>query len=180
MRVAKELTPEVLLSAPRRTPAIPSPDGSLALYLQSTHSFEDTETFKEVRIMNLESGASEQLIDAEHVREAQWLPGTPSHVVYLKSGDEGATQVWIADAADPSRDHYVAAEYNAPISALKLKSLQDGSVAIVVAGLVGSDGGLFNGEVEKPKSTGRIFDEYHVRTVSRFESGSPGAAAPCD
>ncbi|KAF6821195.1 oligopeptidase family protein [Colletotrichum plurivorum] len=164
MLVSKEFTPEVLLSAPRRSAAVPSPDGSLALYSQSTYSFEEEKTLKEVRVMDLESGASTLLTDVENDREAQWLPGTPSHVVYLKSCDDGATQMWIADAADPSRDHYVAAEYSAPIGALKLKSLQDGSVAFVVAGLVGPDGTLFNDEAEAPKSTGRIFDEYHIRS----------------
>ncbi|KAH0443844.1 oligopeptidase family protein [Colletotrichum camelliae] len=163
MRVAKQFTPEVLLSAPRRGPAVPSPDGSLILYTQSAHSFDDNKTLKEVRLMAVESGASEQLADDDRVHDAQWIPGTSTDIIYLKSGDKGTTQIWIADGADPAKEHYVAAEYDAPISALKVKALADGSVAFVVAGLVGPDGGLFNDKADEKKSTGRIFDDYHVR-----------------
>ncbi|KAL0930556.1 oligopeptidase family protein [Colletotrichum truncatum] len=163
MRVAKEFTPEVLLSAPRRGDAVPSPDGSLILYTQSTYSFEDGKTLKEVRVMDIKTGASEQLTDDDKVHDAQWLPRTNTNVIYLKSGDKGTTQIWIADGADPAKEHYVAGEYDAPIAALKVKALADGSVAFVVAGLVGPDGGLFNDQAEEKKSTGRIFDDYRVR-----------------
>ncbi|OLN97989.1 Dipeptidyl-peptidase 5-like protein 2 [Colletotrichum chlorophyti] len=163
MRVAKEFTPEVLLSAPRRGAAVPSPDGTLILYTQSTHSFEDKKTLREVRVMDIGSGASKQLTDNEKVHDVQWVPGTNSDVVYLQSGEKGTTQIWIADGADLAKEHYVAAEYDAPISALKVKALKDGSVAFVVAGLVGPDGSLFNDEATEKKSTGRVFDDYHVR-----------------
>ncbi|CCF46167.1 prolyl oligopeptidase [Colletotrichum higginsianum] len=163
MRVAEEFTPEVLLSAPRRGAAVPSPDGTLILYTQSTHSFEYKKTLNEVRVMHVETGASDQLTDDGNVHDALWMPGTASHVIYLKSGDKGTTQIWIANAADLAEEHYVAAEYDAPLSALKVKALADGSVAFVVAGLVGPDGSLFNDEAEEKTSTGRIFDDYHVR-----------------
>ncbi|KAF9874649.1 oligopeptidase family protein [Colletotrichum karsti] len=164
MRVAKDFTPDVLLSAPRRGSAVPSPDGTLILYTQSTHSFEDNKTVKEVRLMDIESGASDQLTDDDKVHDAQWLPGTKTDVIYLKSGEKGTTQIWIANGDDPAKEHYVAGEYDAPITALKLKALDDGSVAFVVAGLVGPDGGLFNDETEeKKKSTARIFDGPKVR-----------------
>ncbi|EFQ34722.1 prolyl oligopeptidase [Colletotrichum graminicola] len=163
MRVAKEFTPEVLLSAPRRGAAVPSPDGTLILYTQSSHSFDDKKTLKEVRVMDVETGASEQLTADDKVHDALWVPGTATDVVYLKSGDKGTTQICIADAADLAVDHYVAAEYDAPISTLKLKALRDGSVAFVVTGLVGPDGSLFNDEAEEKSTTGRIYDDYHVR-----------------
>ncbi|KAK0374542.1 prolyl oligopeptidase [Colletotrichum limetticola] len=163
MRVAKEFTPEVLLSAPRRGAAVPSPDGKLILYTQSTHSFDDNKTLKEVRLMHVESGASDQLTDDDKVHDALWLPGIASDIVYLKSGDKGTTQIWIANGAEPAKEHYVAAEYDAPISALKVKALGDGSVGFVVAGLVGPDGSLFNDKTEEKRSTGRIFDDYHMR-----------------
>ncbi|GKT61541.1 LOW QUALITY PROTEIN: oligopeptidase family protein [Colletotrichum tofieldiae] len=172
MRVAKEFTPEVLLSAPRRGAAVPSPDGTLILYTQSTHSFDDKKTLNEVRVMDVESGASDQLTDDDKVHDALWVPGTASHVIYLKSGDKGTTQIWVADAASPAKEHYVAAEYDAPIRALKVKALADGSVAFVVAGLVGPDGSLFNDEAEEKATTGRIFDDHHVRFLA-----SPAAAA---
>lgn len=167
MRVAKEFTAEVLLSAPRRGPAVPSPDGTLILYTQSAHSFEAKKTLQEVRIMNIKSGASEQLTDDDKVHDALWVPGTASDIIYLKSGDKGTTQIWIANGADPAKEHYVAAEYDAPINTLKVKALEDGSVAFVVVGLVGPDGSLFNDKIEEKRSTARIFDDYRVRVVSR-------------
>ncbi|TDZ31316.1 Dipeptidyl-peptidase 5 [Colletotrichum spinosum] len=164
MRVAKTFTPELLLSAPRRGPAVPSPDGTLILFAQSAHDFETNKTSQEVRVMDIETGASKQLTDSENVSDAQWVPGSHSQVIYLKSDDKGTTQICVADASDVTKKHYVAGEYDAPIKALKLKALLDGSLAFVVAGLVGPDGSLFNDKANEQRSTGRIFDDYKVRS----------------
>lgn len=160
----QKLTAEALLGAPRRSAAIPSHDGKLALYTVSTHKFGD-KTVKEVRVMNLETRQSVQISDDEKAHDAVWIPGT-SDILFLNSEDKGRTHVVVASGEDPSREHNTIAEFNAPIQNLKLKRLDDGSVVFMVSGLVGDDGLLYNEEAHDKPSTGRIIDGARIRTVS--------------
>jgi hypothetical protein len=165
MLVSEPFTPEVLLSAPRRSPAVPNHDGTLALYTVSTHSWSE-KSLSEVRVMNIESGASEQLAADDKIHDVLWLPSGDNEIIYLKSGEKGVTRVMVADASTPASEHHQVAEFNAPLKALKVKGLQDGSVIFAVAALADDDGSLYNDEAKKPKSTARIFDTFRVRVVS--------------
>ncbi|KOS23289.1 Dipeptidyl-peptidase 5 [Escovopsis weberi] len=86
-------------------------------------------------------------------------------VVVLRALKGGVTQVVVADGRVDGEGAYIAGEIGAPMRAMKVKGLGDGTVGIVVAGLVGRDGELFNDEDEgaKPRSTGRVFDTANVR-----------------
>lgn len=161
----EKLTPEALISAPRRGPPVPNSNGTLALYTQSTHKIGD-KTLQEVRVMDIHTASSKQLSDNDKVQDANWIPGSKDQVLYLKSGEKGRTEVVVANGADVSEEHYVAAEIDAPVSALKLKALEDGSVAFVVVGQVGNDGSLHNEQAVENKSSGRVFDTSRVRFVS--------------
>jgi len=163
VRVAAKFTPEVLIEAPRRGPAVPNATGTLALYTVSTHTIGG-ETVKEVRVIDIASGWSSQLVEGEKAHDAVWL-GVENLVVYLKSGEKGATQVLMADAAAPYVPHNVLADIPAPIQALKVKPLEDGTVAFVVVGLVGDDGKLYNDDAQEKKTSIRVFDKFHVREV---------------
>lgn len=155
VRVQK-LTAEALLSDPRRSPAVPSRDGTHALYTVSTHILGD-KTTQELRVLNLQTGNSQQISKDSRVHDALWIPTTELHVIYLRSVEQGRTQVMVAYAGDVSEEHYVAAEIDAPVSNLKLKELSSGSVAFVVTGLVG-DTGLYNQEVAQKGSSARLYD----------------------
>jgi hypothetical protein len=166
MLVSKEFTPEVMLSAPRRSPAVPNHDGTLALYSVSTHIFGD-KTKQEVRVMDIETGSSTLVTDEDKIHDVNWVPGGENEIIYLKSGEKGLTQVVIVNAGmERVKDSHVVTEINTPIKVLKLKALDDGTVVFMVAGLVGRDGKLFNDEAEEPKSTARVFDDFQVRNVS--------------
>lgn len=176
----QKLTPETLLSSPRRGAAVPNRNGSLALYTVKTHTFGDKMS-NELSVMNIATGESVQLSGEEKVHDANWLPGTDSEVIYLKSGEKGKTTVLVADGSDGAKEHYVVAEFDAPIANLKLKALDDGSVVFVVTGLASNeDGSLFNEEADanKPKSTGRVFDNVNVRVVSLPESVARMSLSP--
>ncbi|PNY25293.1 Dipeptidyl-peptidase 5, partial [Tolypocladium capitatum] len=157
----QKLTAEAMLAAPRRGVAVPNHSGKLALYTLSTHTFGNG-TLKEVRVMDLDKGASAQLSADDKVHDALWIPGT-NDVVFLRSGGKGRTQVLVASGEDVATEPYLAAEFNAPVANLKLKKLGDGGVAFMVTGLVGDDGLLFNEETVEKKSTVRVFDSAHVR-----------------
>jgi hypothetical protein len=165
MLVAEKFTPEVMLSAPRRSPAVPNYDGTLALYTVSTYSFADNKAKNEARVMSIESGSSNLLTGEEKIHDINWVPGT-NDVIYFKSGEKGLTSIMILDGSLKSKSPYLVAEVNAPISSLKLKALENGSVAFAVAGLADEDGKLYNDQAVDNKSTARIFDDFRVRCVS--------------
>ncbi|UKZ60698.1 uncharacterized protein TrAtP1_001968 [Trichoderma atroviride] len=165
VRVQK-LTAEALLSDPRRSPAVPSRDGTHALYTVSTHILGD-KTTQELRVVNLQTGNSKQISNDSGVHDAMWIPTTELHVIYLRSVEQGRTQVMVAYAGDVSVEHYRAAEIDAPVSNLKLKELSSGSIAFVVTGLVG-DAGLYNQEVAQKGSSARLYDtEIPIWNASR-------------
>jgi len=171
MVIVPKFTPEILISAPRRAPAVPNRDGTLALFSQSTHTIGEEKTLKEVRVMKVESGESQQLTADEKVHDFVWLPAdggasTPTSVVWLKKGDEGVTLIEMADAANPSKPAVKLDDIAAPVDNLKLKALKDGSIAFVVVGLADDEGELYNPEKHKKLSSIRIHDEYDVRLVS--------------
>ncbi|KJZ70380.1 hypothetical protein HIM_10224 [Hirsutella minnesotensis 3608] len=163
MAPSRQLTAEALIAAPRRSAAIPNRDGTLALYTVSTHCFEEHKTRKELRVMNLVSGQSEQLSDDQDVYDGVWIPGTDADVLYLKSTSEGLTEVYVASGADTAIEHYLAATISAPVEKLKLRRLRGGSVAFVVAGLASEDGSLYNEKKDVKWSSGQVFDTVHVQ-----------------
>ncbi|KAL6871324.1 alpha/beta-hydrolase [Trichoderma novae-zelandiae] len=155
VRVQK-LTAEVLLSDPRRGPAVPNRDGTHALYTISTHT-PSGKAKQEFRILDIQTGNSTELSSDPRVHDARWIPSTRLDVLYLQSAENGRTQVRVASAADVSAEHYLAAEIDAPVSNLKLRALDNGSVAFVATALVG-DSGLYNQEAAQRGSTARIYD----------------------
>lgn len=163
MVLVPKFTPELLVSAPRRGPAIPNHDGTLALFTQSTHTIGEEKTLKEIRVLNIQTGQSDQLVEDEKAFDAHWLGDGTNSVVYLKSGGEGVTWVMIADAGNPSRDAYVADDIQAPVKCLKIKALKDGSIAFVVAGLADENGDVYNEESHKKLHTARVYDQYFLR-----------------
>ena len=165
MLIAPKFTPEVLIEAPRRGAAIPNYNGTLALYTVSTHTIGKG-TLKEVRVMNIETGDSAQISDSSEVREANWLGDNSNTIIYLKSAERGVTLVMVANADDPSKEAYIVEEIPAPVSQLKVKELEDGSIAFAIVGLVDSDGNLFNEKTVETKSTVRVYDTYQARFVS--------------
>lgn len=169
MRVADKFTPEVLIEAPRRGPAVPNHDGTKALYTSSTHTIGG-DTLKEARVMDISTGASHLLTDNSRAHDFTWL-GTES-VAYLESGEKGVTQLKISDfhfdekSETLVQESYNVAEFPAPVILLKLKALDDGNVALAVVGRADSDGKLFNEQTEDKKSSVRVYDNFNVRYVS--------------
>lgn len=170
MRFAEKLTPEVLIEAPRRGPAIPNTDGTRALFSTSTHTIGG-DTLKEVKILDLSTGESRLLTANSKAHDFTWL--TAGSVAFLEPSERaGATQLSVTRLQCANKEFifrqesYVVAEFSGQLNSLKLKSLSDGSVALAVVGRVDSNGRLFNGETEPKKSSIRVYDNYNVRFVS--------------
>lgn len=94
---ANKFTPEVLLSAPRRTPATPNAEGTLALFTVSTYSFQSHSKTNEIRVLDIKTGQTKLLVSDLGVSEPTWL-GEGSLVLWLKGGEKGTTNLVLADA----------------------------------------------------------------------------------
>ena len=177
MVLTQKLTPEVFLSLPRRGTIAPNENGTVGLYDVSTHEF-GTGTKKEWRVMDLATGVSRQLTDDSKVHDANWLPGSIDHVVWLRDADDGVTQLVLVDTDNPSIFSTVVAEFDGEVKHLKLKAFDDGTIAFAVVGLVGDGGNLFNEKKQPKASSARIYDDMNVREVSNTPHPSPTDAAP--
>lgn len=163
MQVNKWLV-RVLLSAPRRDPAIPNSDGTLAVYTQSTYSFDEHERTYELRVIDLATKESRALISSTEVHPSnpQWL-GDGNLLLWLEGGENGTTKFVVGDALTPDAK-YVAGTAPGPVGDLKVTPLDDGKVGIVVSGQANPDGSLYNSETaEKPLSSGRYYTSIWVR-----------------
>ncbi|KAI5866690.1 prolyl oligopeptidase [Durotheca rogersii] len=160
--IVEKFTPEALVSAPRRSPAVPNHDGTLALYTSSTHTIGG-ETLDEIRVIDIATGRSRRLFDDSTARDAAWLGDGSNTVVLLKKGGAGFTWIITIDAGQfPAVPHLVG-HIPAPVQSLKVKYLRDGSVAFAVVGLAAADGHLFNSESNKPAHTAKVYDSYRVQ-----------------
>jgi hypothetical protein len=159
-------TPELLISTPRRGPAVPNSDGSLALFFQSTHTIGG-KTTKRYFLLNIETGSIDQLIIDDRVTNAVWLGHDNHTVLFLSREENGITLIKTVDASQPSAAATKIGQIDAPVSDLKVKALKDGSVALIVVGLMGPEGALYNKEQQEPPvHSGRVFDSMYPRTVS--------------
>ena len=97
---ANKFTPEVLLSAPRRSAATPNSDGTIALFTVSTYSFQSHSKSAEIRILDIKTGQSTLLSNDLNVSEPTWLDNCC--IVWLQGGEKGATKLLLGDAGTPS------------------------------------------------------------------------------
>lgn len=92
-----KFTPEVLLSAPRRSAAIPNADGTLALFTISTYSFQNHSKSAEIRVLDIKTGHTKLLTNDLNASEPTWL-GEKNLIIWLKGGEKGTTSLVLADA----------------------------------------------------------------------------------
>lgn len=159
-------TPEDLISTPRRGPAVPNSNGSLAIFSQSTHAIGG-QTSKGYFVLNIKTGSIDQLITDDRATNAVWLGHDNSTVLFLSREEGGITLIKTVDATNALAKAIIIGQIDAPVSDLKIKALKDGSVALVVVGLVGAGGALYNKEQQESSlHSGRVFDSMYPRNVS--------------
>ena len=87
----------MLLSAPRRSAAIPNAAGTLALFTVSTYSFQSHTKTSEIRVLDIKTGQTTLLTSDVNASEPTWL-GEKNLVLWLKGGEKGTTSLTMADA----------------------------------------------------------------------------------
>ncbi|KKK26853.1 hypothetical protein ARAM_003451 [Aspergillus rambellii] len=153
---------EVLLGAPRRSGAVPNSTGTLAVYTQTTYSFESHSKTNEIRVLDLTTGRSALVTNDPGASCPQWVDNT-DQLVWLKTKANGNTSFIIGDAREADKT-YTAGTVPGPVSDLKVTVVEAGKVGFAVTGKANPDGSLYNPhDAKKPFSTGRVYTSLFVR-----------------
>ncbi|KAI1847336.1 hypothetical protein JX266_006561 [Neoarthrinium moseri] len=160
--MATKFTPEVLLSAPRRSAAVPNGSGTLALFTVSTYSFESHSRTAAIKVLDIKTGNSTTLYEDQAYSEPTWL--SDSQFLLVKSGDKGSSHLLVSDATQPGSEPRQIKTFDGSISNLKVTPLSDDTVALVVSAPTTPSGELHNPSRE-PKSytTGKAYSDLFVR-----------------
>lgn len=167
---AKKFTPEVLLSAPRRSAAVPNAEGTLALFTVSTYSFDSHSKTSEIRVLDIKNGQSKVLANDLAASEPTWL-GEKNLVLWLKGGEKGTTNLVLGDAENVENKPEVITSFNGSVGNLKVATIDSNTIALVLTGLQTPEGELYNSETApKPQSTARIYSKLFVRQWDAYVS----------
>lgn len=152
----------ILISAPRRSAAVPNAQGTLALYTVSTYSFESHKKTTEIRVINIKNGQSTLITNEEKTSEPNWL-GSGNEVLWLKGNEDGTTELVVGSAEEVGKN-YIAGCVPSPISDVRVKPLGNDKVAIAFTAKTKPNGTLFNPETEPKKlASGKLYDYLMVR-----------------
>lgn len=99
------------------------------------------------------------------MHDACWILKT-NDIIYLKAGEAGRTEVHYWKGF--GKAGFKLAEFDAALSNLKLKALDDGTVVFMVTALADDAGILYNDKTEEKPDSGRLFKNSNVRIVSIF------------
>jgi dipeptidyl aminopeptidase/acylaminoacyl peptidase len=171
---ASKFTPEVLLSAPRRSAGVPNADGSKVLYSVSTYSFTTHSKKAEIRILDVETQQTSLVTDDSSAGDAKWLGD--DELVILFSGDDGVTTVKVGKAGGFLSSSYTAGTIEGPVGDLKIASIGQDEYALAVSGKATPDGDLFNPEkAKKPYTSGRLYNSMFVRHWDHYVTENKNA-----
>ncbi|KAL2818260.1 Alpha/Beta hydrolase protein [Aspergillus cavernicola] len=158
------ITPEQLISAPRRSEAIPNPSGHIAVFSASQYSFESHESSAWWSLLDLRSGNITPLTNDSNVSEVIWL--TDSTLLYINGTNAqipGGVELWVSDVTHFSAG-YKAASLPAAFSGLKAVTTESGDINYVAYASSYPNGTAYNAELAAPAlSTARIYDSIYVR-----------------
>lgn len=172
---AIKFTPEVLLSAPRRSAGVPNPSGTSVLYTTSSYSFETHKKTIELRVLDVKSGESRELAHDDDISDLNWLD--EDNFACLQAEKNGTTSLYVASVSavgqksEFGKSHYIAGKIEAPAGNLKVAELDDGSFAVVLSAQVTPHGELYEpAKAKKTQSTGRLYKQLFVRHWDEYTS----------
>ncbi|KAI5862169.1 Alpha/Beta hydrolase protein [Durotheca rogersii] len=167
--MATKFTPEVLLSAPRRSAAVPNSTGTLALFAVTQYSFDTHTKSYAIKVLDVKTGQSSVLFDDPTYTEPTWISDT--EFVFVKNGDS-STNLLVGDATKPGLDPYTVATFDGALSNIKAKDIGNGTVAFAGAAPTTANGEMLSPEDEKPLSSARVYTGLFVRHWDAYVSKS--------
>ncbi|KAI1322891.1 prolyl oligopeptidase [Xylariaceae sp. FL0255] len=161
---ATKFTPQVLLSAPRRSAAIPNSSGTLALYTVSRYDFESHSKTYAIKVMDISTGHSTQLFDNPNYSEPVWI--SKDHFIFINEANDphAVSYIMAADATKPGSKPQLVHGFKCSIANLKAKEIGDGDIALALTAPSNADGTMLDTiKAEKPRSTARVYSKLFVR-----------------
>ncbi|KAF9885016.1 putative dipeptidyl-peptidase 5 [Aspergillus nanangensis] len=160
------MDPEQLISAPRRSEAIPNPKGNVAIFSTSQYSFDTHSSSASWNLLDLKSGKISLLTNDSNVSEIVWLGTDKSSLLYINGTNAdvpGGVELWVTDVNNFANG-YKAASLPAAFSGLKAVITSSGDVNYVASGQSYANGTAYNEELAtKSLSSARIYDSIYVR-----------------
>ncbi|ROT37406.1 prolyl oligopeptidase [Sodiomyces alkalinus F11] len=165
---ATKFTPEILLSAPRRSPAIPDPSGDKAIYTVSTYSFQNHTKTSQFRLLDISTGNSSLLYEDSSYSEPNWVDD--KHILFFKNGDKGITHLMLGDVDVPSAVHEIRAVHG-NLANLKAKRLSNDRVAVVCSAITTPSGTMYDrGSQKQPHSSAKVYSDLFPRHWDKWMS----------
>ncbi|KAK6436960.1 hypothetical protein LTR95_006852 [Oleoguttula sp. CCFEE 5521] len=162
---AMKFTPQVLLSTPRRSAGVPSPDGKFVLYTVSTYDFDKHMKSTETKLLDTDVNFVDTLPDGEKASDFVWL--SSHEFAFLRGEDEGAASLMVCSRPEGTgklSTSYVVERIEAPVANLKIASLGDDEFGTVFSAQATREGELFNPEkAPKTHSSGRLYSTLFAR-----------------
>ena len=150
----------MLLSAPRRSAAIPNAAGKLAVYTVSTYSFESHKKTSEIRVLDITTGRSRLISNEEKISSPNWL--SDNELLWLKA-EKNITKLMVGDA-DEAGKSYVAGMLPAPAPEVKIQVLDEERVSVAIVAKAKRDGSLYKPDEEpKKRSSAMLYNNLMVR-----------------
>ncbi|SMR52933.1 unnamed protein product [Zymoseptoria tritici ST99CH_1E4] len=165
---AGKFTPQVLLSAPRRSAGVPNSSGTAVLYTTSTYSFQTHKKSTELRVLFVKSGDSHLLAKDDDISDLNWLD--EDEFTCLQAEKDGTTSVYVAsvskviEGSKLGHSHYIAGKIDTAAGNLQVHRLAENDFAIALSAQAYPDGTLYNPETaKKTQATGRLYTSLMVR-----------------
>ncbi|RAK98726.1 alpha/beta hydrolase family protein [Aspergillus ibericus CBS 121593] len=146
----RKFTPEVLVTAPRVSAAVPNDEGKLALYTFSTYDLDTHTDFSEVKLLDLESGKTTRYSNNPKESSFRWLH--KRSLLWQRESEKKSTELWIGDADNTNRP-YLAGTIDAKLSDVKTHRLENGDIALVFTAAADADQNLYNASKEEKSYT---------------------------
>ncbi|KAJ5084105.1 hypothetical protein NUU61_008684 [Penicillium alfredii] len=165
---AGAITPEQLITAPRRDQAVPNPSGEVALFSTSQYSFDTHASSSWWSLLDLNSGKVSRLTNDSSVSEVVWLGSTDSNVLYINNTNAqipGGVELWISNTEDFDGSYSVQGCISAGFVLWSQDSgTKSGDIHFVVYSQTYGNGTAYNEKLAAtPLSSARIYDSIYVR-----------------
>ncbi|KAI1813268.1 prolyl oligopeptidase [Poronia punctata] len=173
---ATKFTPEVLLSAPRRSAAVPNSTGTYALYTVSQYSFESHSKTSAIKLLDISSGNSRELFSNLAYSEPTWV--SDHEFVFFKGASDdddkdaaAVSYLMAADIKDPAESLHVVQSFKCAVANLKTKDIGNGTIAVALTAPTSSSGDMLD-ELNKkePLSSAKIYSGLFVRHWDSYVS----------
>jgi hypothetical protein len=170
-------TPQLLLSAPRRSPGVPNPSGTTVLFTTTSYSFQEHSQNTTLQALLVQTGEIVNLAINQDISHISWLHD--ECFVCLRSEKDGRTSLLYAtfsaniNSSGGTTSFHTAGIINASVSSMKIAQLgyDCNDYAVVLSAPACQDGSLYTpaDAAQKTNATGRLYSGLFVRHWDRYE-----------